>query len=165
VEFDEATAILAGDALLTEAFIALADLGPRAADAIRVLGRRGGTEELLAGQANDLHFERGEHTPSFSELEHIHRGKTGALFAAAAELGGISADCSANERKTLAELGMTIGIAFQHGDDRLDDEHEAHREQARARVEELARRAAELVAGFGESAAPLRAMVQWIAVR
>ncbi|MBT8492099.1 MAG: polyprenyl synthetase family protein, partial [Deltaproteobacteria bacterium] len=145
VEFDEATAILAGDALLTEAFIALADLGDRTADAVRVLGKRGGTEELLAGQANDLHAERNDLKPGWEQLEHIHRGKTGALFAAAAELGGICARCSAEQRAELAELGMTIGIAFQHGDDRLDDEHQSHRERARQRVAELAARAEQRV--------------------
>src|SRR5512139_634191 len=54
IVFGEAIAILAGDGLLTEAFAALAELGPRAGDAVRVLARRAGVHELLAGQAIDL---------------------------------------------------------------------------------------------------------------
>jgi len=165
VRFDEATAILAGDALLTEAFVALADLGPRAADAVRVLGRRAGAVELLAGQARDLAAERRGVSPTWDELETIHRGKTGALFAAAAELGAIAGGADAAQRAALADFGMTVGIAFQHGDDRLDHEHESFRERAAARADELAARAESIVAGFATRGSKLASLVRWIAVR
>jgi len=165
IRFDEATAILAGDALLTEAFVTLADLGAKAAEAVRVLGRRAGAVELLAGQARDLAAERRGQAPSWDELELIHRGKTGALFAASAELGAIAGGGSAADCAALADFGMTVGIAFQHGDDRLDQEHESFRDRACARVEELAARAGTIVRAFGDRATKLASLVEWIAVR
>ena len=90
IAFDEAIAILAGDGLLTQAFGTLAELGPRAADAVRVLARRAGSRELLAGQAIDLRSP----PRTLAEIERMHAAKTGALFAAAGELGAIAAGAS-----------------------------------------------------------------------
>src|SRR5690606_26945257 len=84
VAFGEATAILAGDGLLTLAFAALAELPERAGAAVAVLARRAGMGELLAGQALDLAAAAGPGPQTLAELEAIHAGKTGALFAAAA---------------------------------------------------------------------------------
>ncbi|HEU4612505.1 MAG TPA: polyprenyl synthetase family protein, partial [Kofleriaceae bacterium] len=94
VAFGEAIAILAGDGLLTEAFGTLAELGPRAADAVRVLARRAGVRELLGGQAIDLTTPR-ESLRDLAAIERMHAAKTGALFAAAAELGAIAAGADA----------------------------------------------------------------------
>ncbi len=112
--FDEATAILAGDGLLSAAFAAAAEAG---AAAVSVLAAR--SSEVLIGQALDL-AAAGTTPASLAALERIHRAKTGALFAASAELGGISAGAGEETRTRLAEYGMAIGIAFQYADD-LDD--------------------------------------------
>src|SRR6185369_16533018 len=87
VAFGEAIAILAGDGLLTAAFGTLAELGARAGDAVATLARRAGSRELLAGQAIDLAGVPTE----LAAIERMHAAKTGALFAAAAELGAIAA--------------------------------------------------------------------------
>ncbi len=121
--FDEATAILAGDGLLTAAFAALAELEAGAAAAVAVLAAR--SAEVLAGQALDLAAagadgQGGGAPATLAELERIHRAKTGALFAGAAELGAISARTDDARRAALAAYGMAIGTAFQYADD-LDD--------------------------------------------
>src|SRR5207344_2285094 len=101
IAFGEAIAILAGDGLLTEAFATLAELGPRAGAATRVLAQRAGARELLAGQAIDLTASRAD-LSALAAVERLHAAKTGALFAAAAELGAISAGAPA---ETCAALG------------------------------------------------------------
>jgi geranylgeranyl diphosphate synthase, type II len=157
--FDEATAILAGDALLTRAFGVLAQLGgERAAEAVSVLARRSGAAELLAGQARDL----AQRPTDLDALEEIHRGKTGALFAAAAEIGGISGGASSAEREALARYGMTLGVAFQHADDRDDGEHPHLRARASERIESLAGEAEHLARGLGAAAQPLVDLAAWI---
>jgi geranylgeranyl pyrophosphate synthase len=146
--FDEATAILAGDGLLTLGFAALADLGPRAADAVAVLARRAGTE-LLAGQARDLAAVSTAGRLSLSQLEVIHAGKTGALFAASCELGGIAAGATPEQRTSLGHYGMAIGIAFQHADDRDDLEHADSAKAASRRISELCADARETASRLG----------------
>lgn len=162
IEFDEATAILSGDALLTFAFGALADLGPRAAAAVAVLARRAGALELLAGQARDLALQRLDAQPSFAELEGLHAGKTGALFSAAAELGAIAAGAGTETRGALARYGMCVGVAFQHADDRDDGDFAEHAAEADARRMALADEAQRLVEPLGEPATPLVALASWI---
>ena len=125
--FDEATAILAGDGLLTAAFAAAAELG---AAAVAALAAR--SSEVLAGQALDLAAE-GSAPASLDQLERIHRAKTGALFAASAELGAIAAGASPERRAALASYGMAIGIAFQYADDVDDGDFPALAEQAAQR--------------------------------
>src|SRR5690349_11433522 len=129
VAFGEAIAILAGDGLLTAAFGALAELGPHAGAAVAVLARRAGSAELLGGQAIDLetagripHVVEQSTSKSLSAIERMHAAKTGALFAAAAELGAISAGADAETCAALGRYGLAIGIAFQHADDRDDAE-------------------------------------------
>ncbi len=134
VAFGEANAILIGDALLTEAFGALAELGPRAAEATKVLCRRAGAAELLAGQVRDL---SGEPIRSIEELEDLHAKKTGALFAAATELGGVSCGANDETRHALAQYGLALGIAFQHSDDLQDGDHALFAGEARRHVGEL----------------------------
>src|SRR5262249_6533901 len=117
VAFGHAEAILVGDALLTAAFGALAPLG---GDAVAVLAERAGVGWLLGGQARGV---GGVAPATVAELERVHAGKTGALFAAAAELGAIAADAGADARARLAAFGMALGIAFQHADDLADGDH------------------------------------------
>jgi geranylgeranyl pyrophosphate synthase len=158
VAFGEAIAILVGDALLTEAFGALAALGTRCADAVAVLAERAGAPWLLAGQARDL----AGGVATREELERMHAGKTGALFAAAAELGGIAAGAGAAARASLSRYGMALGIAFQHADDLADGDQPAFADEARRRLGELAAEARLALAPFGGAARPLVALVEWV---
>ena len=157
IAFDEAIAVLAGDALLTEAFATLADLDETAA-AVRTLAARAGADQLLGGQVADL---RGP-PADFEALEAIHRGKTGALFAAATELGGIANRADDQTRAILAEIGMLLGVAFQHADDVSDGDHLDFADRARYRVGELSEKARKLLVHFGDRAEPLHEMVDWV---
>jgi geranylgeranyl pyrophosphate synthase len=163
IAFGEAVAILVGDALLTEAFAALARLGARAGDAVRVLAERAGARGLLAGQCRDLAvFVPGAAPPSLAELERIHLEKTGMLFAAAAELGAIAAGASADTRARLAGYGLALGVAFQHADDLADGDQPTHADAARRRLRELTGEALAALAPLGPAAHPLAQLVRWV---
>lgn len=122
IQFDEATAILAGDALLAMAFQHLAgevqdpDL---AVEAIGILAAAAGRSALVGGQADDLAAELGG-PRTVAQLESIHRRKTGALIAAAIDLGALLASASRNQRDILARFANDLGLAFQVVDDLLD---------------------------------------------
>jgi geranylgeranyl pyrophosphate synthase len=162
VVFGEAIAILAGDGLLTAAFAALAELGPRAGEAVAVLARRAGEYELLAGQAIDLTTPR-EALRDMRDIERLHAAKTGALFAAAAELGAIAAGASGSKRTALATYGMSIGIAFQHADDRDDAELTEHAAAAAQRMRMHCDEARQAVQALGSTL--LDSLASWIAAR
>jgi geranylgeranyl pyrophosphate synthase len=164
IAFGEAIAILAGDGLLTQAFAALAELGPRAASAVAVLARRAGARELLAGQAIDLTAPPGA-LGDIAAVERLHAAKTGALFAAAAELGAIAAGASAEVCASLGRYGMAIGVAFQHADDRDDAELVELAEVAAGRMRALCREACDIARGLGPRGATLDAIATWIAGR
>jgi farnesyl diphosphate synthase len=130
--FDEWTAILAGDALLTLAFEILArrqthpDAGVRA-ELVLALATAAGARGMVRGQMIDLAAEkRGE--PPKPTLEHIRELqslKTGALIACACEAGAILAGATAHERAALRRYGDELGLAFQIADDLLDAEGDA----------------------------------------
>jgi geranylgeranyl pyrophosphate synthase len=162
IAFGEAIAILAGDGLLTLAFGTLAELGPRAADAVAVLAARAGVRELLGGQAIDLTTPR-EQLTDLAAIERMHAAKTGALFAAAAELGGIAAGASPDVRARLSRYGLAIGIAFQHADDRDDAELTELAAQAAERMRMLCSEARQAVQPLGS--ALLDSLATWIAAR
>lgn len=164
VVFGEAIAILAGDGLLTAAFAALSGLGARAADAVAVLGRRAGAGELLGGQALDL-AAGGAGITELVALERLHAGKTGALFAAALELGGLAGGADARARADLAGLGLAIGIAFQHADDRDDGEHAGLAAAASARAQVWTEVAVGHARALGPPGAHLEAVARWIGER
>ena len=118
--FDEATAILAGDALQTLAFEACAAIN---AEAVTVLARASGSRGVVGGQQDDLDAEGQpiDQSPATrSRLERIHRGKTAALIRASCELGAIAAGANATMRSALRTYGEAIGLAFQVADDVLD---------------------------------------------
>ena len=126
VEFDEATAMLAGDALQAEAFKVVADGGLPAcqtAALMRELAHASGTEGMCGGQAIDL--DAVGTTMTLEQLERMHRMKTGALLKAAVLMGALSGrtavltECT---REALARYGEAIGLAFQVVDDLLDVE-------------------------------------------
>jgi geranylgeranyl diphosphate synthase, type II len=123
VKFDEATAILAGDALQTLAFQTIAE-DEGLAPALRVqliaeIARAAGTPEgMVAGQAHDLAAESRD--VAGSELELIHHRKTGALIRAAARCGAIIAGASDSELEVVTEYATNLGLLFQITDDLLD---------------------------------------------
>jgi len=164
IAFGEAIAILAGDGLLTAAFGALAELGPRAADAVAVLARRSGLRELLAGQAIDLTAAPSD-LRDIAAVERLHAAKTGALFDAAAELGAIAAGAPPEMWARLGRYGMAIGIAFQHADDRDDAEQVALAATAAERMRALCGEARDIARGLGPRGALLDAIAAWIAAR
>jgi geranylgeranyl pyrophosphate synthase len=164
VVFGEAIAILAGDGLLTAAFGVLAELGPRAAAAVAVLARRGGAHELLAGQAIDLTTAPAE-LREIAAVERLHAAKTGALFAAAAELGAIAAGAAPERCARLGRYGMAIGIAFQHADDRDDAEFVELAASASARMRALCGEASAIARELGPPGATLDHIAAWIADR
>jgi geranylgeranyl pyrophosphate synthase len=164
IAFNEAIAILAGDGLLTLAFGLLGELGDAAGAAVTVLAQRAGHRELLMGQALDLEINARGAPPTLAELELLHAGKTGALFSAAAELGGICAGANPAQRAALAEYGMAIGIAFQHADDRDDAEFVEHASASSKRMRELCDRAVSLAATLTPTG-PLDQIARWIGGR
>ena len=124
VKFDEATAILAGDALQALAFGTIAE-DDRLDAALRVrlvaeLARASGTPEgMVAGQAHDLEAEARAGIGG-EELELIHRRKTGALIGAAARAGAMIAGASAAELEAVGRYATDLGLLFQITDDLLD---------------------------------------------
>lgn len=124
VAFDEATAILVGDGLLTLAFEVLcADEPVRAREHARVLARAAGSRGMVGGQALDLALGVEARASAEAELELIvdsHRRKTAALFGAAAEMGAIAAGRDAALRARAASYGEAVGRLFQAVDDLLD---------------------------------------------
>jgi farnesyl diphosphate synthase len=126
VAFDEATAMLAGDALQAEAFKVIADGGLPAcqtASLMRELAHAASTTGMCGGQAIDLAATGVQ--LSLAQLEQMHRMKTGALLKAAVLMGAISGQASQLTectREALARFGEAIGLAFQIVDDLLDVE-------------------------------------------
>lgn len=120
--FGEGVAVLAGDALLTQAFEILAQAKPirkyPTAQLILELAKASGSLQLIAGQVADLEGE-GQRLP-LKELRYIHERKTSALLCASVRLGGMSAGCSAAQLKALTDFGYNVGLAFQIIDDILD---------------------------------------------
>ena len=120
--YGEGIAILAGDALLTQAFEIAAQCKawrryPHQA-IILELTRAAGSLQLIAGQVADL---EGEGKPvSARQLKYIHERKTSALLSCAVRLGGMSANCTPGQLRALGEFGYNVGLAFQVIDDILD---------------------------------------------
>jgi geranylgeranyl diphosphate synthase type II len=120
--FGEGIAILAGDALLTQAFEIVA-VSPRSKryshkDIVLEIAVAAGSKQLIAGQVADLEGE-GKKLP-VSQLKYIHERKTSALLRCSTRLGGMSANCTAAQLEALSEFGYNVGLAFQIIDDILD---------------------------------------------
>ncbi len=121
--FDEATAILAGDSLLTLAFDIIADPATELPVMTRLalvkgLARASGLGGMAGGQALDLLAER--ETPGEEGIIRLQAMKTGALIRYACEAGAIVGRAEADEREAMREFGSAIGLAFQLADDLLD---------------------------------------------
>ncbi|MBN8533747.1 MAG: polyprenyl synthetase family protein [Rhizobiales bacterium] len=133
--FDEATAILAGDGLLTLAFALLADkrTAPRAGARVKLVGalaHASGIDGMVGGQMLDLaaegRFESRRRRQGLHAIRHLQSLKTGALIRFAAEAGILLAPhVSREEKRALALYGEALGFAFQIRDDLLDIEGEA----------------------------------------
>jgi farnesyl diphosphate synthase len=188
VAFDEATAMLAGDALQAEAFRVLADapLPPATRAALmRELAHAAGTEGMCGGQAIDLAAVG--RTMSADELERMHRMKTGALLHASVRMGALAGEVGEAALAAIDAYGRAIGLAFQIVDDVLDVESSSEvlgktagkdalqakptyvsvlgLEQAKARAERLRVEAVDAIAGFGASALRLRQLADFIVLR
>jgi farnesyl diphosphate synthase len=122
-KFDEATAILAGDALLTYAFEILSDSKTHEdptvrCELIKIIAKASGFRGMVGGQILDL--TKANQKISKEELEKLHHLKTGKLFIAAAESGAILGKSTIEERKSLCDFAYDFGLAFQIKDDILD---------------------------------------------
>ncbi|MES0024353.1 MULTISPECIES: polyprenyl synthetase family protein [unclassified Mesorhizobium] len=188
--FDEATAILAGDALLTLAFDVLADEATalpaeRRAALVLALARAAGTGGMVGGQTLDLEAERNR--PDEAGIVRLQAMKTGALIRYACEAGAIIAGAAPQDRDRLAEFGSAVGLAFQLADDLLDLTADASQmgkatgkdaaagkatlvalhgaNWARSQLHGLVKQAHELLEPYGEQAALLKAAASFVAVR
>ncbi|MFZ0541179.1 MAG: polyprenyl synthetase family protein [Candidatus Sulfotelmatobacter sp.] len=187
--FGEALAILAGDALQTQAYEVLARLDCPAEARVRIIeeiARATGTlDGMIGGQVVDL---EAEHThPTVEMLEYIHRAKTAALITASLVSGGLYAGAKEGEVKKLRAFGQSIGLAFQIVDDVLDVTQTseqlgktAGKDTAAQKVtypalfgiEESERKADALVSAafselesFGERAEPLKELARYLVER
>jgi len=120
--FDEATAILTGDALLTLAFEILAEDIDQPAIAVRLisqLAQDAGAAGMIAGQMADLKAEKSVGTKE--TLDYIHINKTAKMFRCAAAMGAVCGGATQKQFKCLCEYGLHIGLVFQITDDILDE--------------------------------------------
>lgn len=125
IKFDEATAILAGDALLTKSFEVLADEKTHGdarvrCDLVSALALASGEAGMVGGQMIDLFAE--DHKLKMPEITRLQRMKTGALIAVACEAGAILGKASENAHHVLHAYAHDVGLAFQIADDLLDVE-------------------------------------------
>ncbi|MGL9726088.1 MAG: polyprenyl synthetase family protein [Wolbachia sp.] len=106
-EFDVATAVLAGDALLTLAFEVLSSLN---CEIIKVLSQAIGVRGMVGGQVLDI-------SADFDKIKEIHLMKTAKLFAASCEIGAIIGNATDKQRRALYNYGINLGLVFQAKDD------------------------------------------------
>lgn len=189
--YGEATAILAGDALLTEAFILLSGNGAGVDPAARLrvineIAQASGSRGMVGGQMLDMESE-GKHEIDLATLSYIHTHKTGALIRASVRAGAIIGGAGEAGFDALTRYADAVGLAFQIADDILDVEgtteelgKDAGSDQARgkatypalmgleaskARANELVEMALGALSSFDERAEPLRAIASYIVKR
>jgi geranylgeranyl diphosphate synthase type II len=187
--FGEATAILAGDALQTQAYEVLAGLRCPAEARTRIIAEiargTGTVDGMIGGQVVDL---EAEHTrPDAATLEYIHRAKTAALITASLVSGGLYAGGSEDEIARLRVVGRSVGLAFQIVDDVLDVTQSSEQlgktagkdtaaekvtypslygiEESLRRADSLVREAFAALEPFGERAETLRALARYLVER
>jgi len=194
IAFDEATAILTGDALLTFAFEVIAQEETHPDPAVRcelalTLARAGGPAGMVGGQQLDLEAERWPRSDAhdLDRVREVQEKKTGALISWSAEAGAILANAPAEDRRALAAFGSLLGAAFQIADDLLDVEGAAAEvgkatgkdaaagkatyvsalgvDGARARLQRLQQEAVSLLDRFGAQGDILRQAVAYVAER
>ncbi len=160
IAFDEATAILAGDALLTYAFDVMGDEATHEDPAVRAalvlgLARASGIGGMAGGQALDLEAERAEVPLNATAIEQLQTMKTGALLLFAVEAGAILGGADAPQRAALDRYGRALGAAFQVADDILDTESDAAT-LGKAAGKDAGRNKGTLVSALGLDAAKAR---------
>lgn len=181
IAFDEATAILAGDALQTRAFGLIAD-APLPASlrvaCLQTLTHASGAAGMCGGQALDI--DATGHQQPLQDLERMHALKTGALIRAAVRMGALCGQAPAADLATLDTVASALGLAFQVRDDILDVEASSEQlgktagkdqaqdkstfpallgmDGAKAHLRELAARMQSVLASHGEEADALRAL-------
>jgi farnesyl diphosphate synthase len=182
-KFDEATAVLAGDGLLTHAFEVLADPATHPSAEVRcrliaALARAGGSDGMIGGQMMDI--VAAEHSFGPDQVIQLQRMKTGALFEFSCEAGPILGEASADDRRRMRDYARDIGLAFQISDDLIDVTSTAEQagkavgkdqdkgkatlvsihgvDGARQEAHRLAVHAAELLSPYGPDADALRAL-------
>jgi geranylgeranyl diphosphate synthase type II len=186
VAFGEGMALLAGDALLTEAFHLISGPAVRALDPalaldlVHELARAAGLAGLVGGQALDVESENC--TADISAVEGMHGRKTGALILASLRIGAVAGGAPAAALKKISRYGEALGLAFQIADDLLDvtgaGQESGRKEEnkatypsvagvdcARARLEELVGCAVAALDPFGRKADPLKAIAVYVAER
>ncbi len=187
--FDEPTAILAGDALLTLAFEIIAGApiedGGVIVRVVEELARAAGSTGMIGGQMVDIESEGKE--VDFPVLEYIHIHKTGVLILAAVRCGAIVARAGKRELDALTRYAESVGLAFQIADDILDVEGTSAETgkgvgrdekmgkatypalfglgESKRRARELVDKAVEALSGFDERAEPLRQIARYIVER
>ncbi len=134
IKFDEATAILAGDALLTFAFEVLADQSTHSnpsvrCELVRSVAKASGSRGMAGGQMLDIISETTN--IGINQIIHLQRLKTGELFATSCEAGAILGNASLSLRNMLRAYAYDIGLVFQITDDLLDAEAEASKSKNR----------------------------------
>jgi geranylgeranyl diphosphate synthase type II len=174
--FDEATAVLVGDALLTDAFQVLADAPLPAETRIALVARlahAAGHAGMVGGQAADVGL--GARVGDVGTLQRLHAGKTGALIAGATVAGGLVAGADADALARLERYGAAVGLAFQLADDVLDADEDSGDDgppsyvrllgvdETRRRAHALRDAALDAVAPL--DAEPLRALARFIVDR
>ena len=188
IQFDEATAILAGDALIPFAFEVIAnEIRPAetALACVLALAKAAGPLNLVGGQADDLQHQFAE--GDLAMLERIHHRKTGALLSVSLELGAIIAGADLAARENLIKYGKNLGLAFQITDDLLDLRGTANTIGKRTgkdadrgkltypgligesasleRASEMAEAAISAISSLGPPAAPLERLARFIVTR
>lgn len=132
--YGEATALLAGDFLLTLAFEIINGShflsSSEKASLSFVLAKKAGAKGMVGGQQKDLESEGKE--ISVKELLFLHCHKTALLFSAAFEFGGIVSGATARDRRTLSQAGKRFGLAYQIADDLADDSSDIRKKKASA---------------------------------
>ena len=187
-KWDEATAVLAGDALQTLAFELLCDPALGSAEVrmelVSGLARASGIDGMVLGQALDIAAETAGRSLTLEEITALQAGKTGALIGFAAEAGAVIAGA---DRAPLRRYAAALGLAFQIADDILDvtgDEAKTGKrlhkdaeagkatfvsllglEGAKARAAELVQKAEAALAGYGNGAANLIAAARFVIAR
>lgn len=180
VAFGEAVAILAGDALLTEAFRILTDVGLNKGlkretllAIAQLVAQAAGSLGMAGGQVDDLNPE-GEQI-SLAQVESVHRRKTGELIKVSVLAGALASDASPEELSGLDKYGECLGLAFQLSDDIIDlAEGEKNEvsfprltglDKARERLRELGEKALEALIDFDVKADPLREIAHFVLSR
>ena len=166
--FTEATAVLAGDALLTLAFGLIAEkISPRvSADVSRELADSIGTKGMIGGQALDVELK--DVLKERKALDEINCLKTARLFRASTKIGAILAGAGKKETVLIGRYGTYLGMAFQVVDDMIDDEGYAQAlgaKRAHVYCEDFTKKAKDSLSVFGKKADRLKEIADYISGR